>query len=145
MAVLNITSAGQNIISLSSIYGGTYNLFAVTFKRMGIDVTFIAPDCSDEELEAIIKAAIENVRAAQNVGDQPKWIALDIGPTGKLLKPYGDLDFEDAVQIFAKTVRLRAYGGGFRVGFSPRYPINTDRLRSFSRPFPRANPLALNA
>lgn len=66
---------------------------------------------SDEELEAIIKAAIENVRAAQNVGDQPKWIALDIGPTGKLLKPYGDLDFEDAVQIFAKTVRLGARYG----------------------------------
>ena len=66
---------------------------------------------SDEELEAIIKAAIDNVRAAQNVGDQPKWIALDIGPTGKLLKPYGDLDFEDAVQIFAKTVRLGAHYG----------------------------------
>jgi 5-methyltetrahydrofolate--homocysteine methyltransferase len=66
---------------------------------------------SDEELERIVKAAIENVRAAQNVGDQPKWVALDIGPTGKLLKPYGDLDFEDAVSIFSKTIKLGARYG----------------------------------
>ena len=66
---------------------------------------------SDEELELIVKSAIENVRAAQNVGDQPKWVALDIGPTGKLLKPYGDLDFEDAVSIFSKTVKLGARYG----------------------------------
>ena len=63
---------------------------------------------SDEELEAIIKAAVDNAgrAAAESVGGQPKWIALDIGPTGKMLAPYGDLDFEDAVEIFAKTVRL---------------------------------------
>ena len=66
---------------------------------------------SDEELELIVKSAIENVRAAQNVGDQPKWVALDIGPTGKLLKPYGDLDFEDAVSIFSKTVKFGARYG----------------------------------
>ena len=66
---------------------------------------------SDEELESIVKSAIENVRAAQNVGDQKKWIALDIGPTGKLLKPYGDLDFEDAVAIFSKTIKLGARYG----------------------------------
>lgn len=62
----------------------------------------------DEELEEIIKAAIENVKAAQesSCGKQPKFVALDIGPCGKLLKPYGDLAFEDAVALFAKTVRL---------------------------------------
>ncbi len=63
---------------------------------------------SHEELEDIIRAAIENARAAQHEssGTQPKFVSLDIGPTGKLLKPYGDLDFEDAVAIFAETVRL---------------------------------------
>ncbi len=63
---------------------------------------------SEEELEAVVRAAIENARAAaeESVGRQPKWVALDIGPTGRMLKPYGDLDFEDAVEIFAKTVRL---------------------------------------
>ena len=62
----------------------------------------------DAELEAIIAAAIANARtaAAQSVGSQPKFVALDIGPTGRLLKPYGDLDFEDAVSIFAQVVRL---------------------------------------
>ncbi len=63
---------------------------------------------SDEELEVIIKAAIENARsaAASSNARQEKWVALDIGPTGKMLAPYGDLDFEDAVSIFAKTVKL---------------------------------------
>ncbi len=63
---------------------------------------------SHEELEKIIRAAMENARSAAKMtpGDAPRWIALDIGPTGKLLKPYGDLDFEDSVKIFAETVQL---------------------------------------
>ncbi len=63
---------------------------------------------SDDELELIIKAAVENARAAAacSEGTQEKFVALDIGPTGKLLKPYGDFEFEDAVNTFAKTVRL---------------------------------------
>ncbi len=68
---------------------------------------------SDDELEKIISAAIENAKAAAKSSEapQPKWVALDIGPTGKMLKPYGDLDFEDAVSVFAKTVRLgKKYG-----------------------------------
>ena len=51
-AVLNITSAGQNIISLASIYGGTVNLFAVTLKKMGIEVRFATPEMTDAEIEA---------------------------------------------------------------------------------------------
>lgn len=54
-AVFNIASAGDHIVSSSSIYGGTYNLFAVTMKRMGIDFTFVSPDCSNEELEAAFR------------------------------------------------------------------------------------------
>lgn len=63
---------------------------------------------SHEELDAIVKAALENARtaAAQSSGTQPKWVALDVGPLGRLLKPYGDLDFEDAVSVFAETIRL---------------------------------------
>ena len=55
LAVFNICSAGDHIVSSASIYGGTYNLFAVTIKRMGIDVTFIPVDCSDEEFEAAFR------------------------------------------------------------------------------------------
>ena len=54
-AVFNIASCGDHIVSSSTIYGGTYNLFAVTMKRMGIDFTFVNPDCSDEELEAAFR------------------------------------------------------------------------------------------
>ena len=63
---------------------------------------------ASEELEEIIRAAIQNAKAAaeSSSGTQEKFIALDIGPTGRLLKPYGDFDFEDAVAVFAETVRL---------------------------------------
>ena len=54
-SVFNIASCGDHVVSSSSIYGGTYNLFAVTMKRMGIDFTFVSPDCSDEELEAAFR------------------------------------------------------------------------------------------
>ena len=63
---------------------------------------------SPEELENIICTAVCNARMAQECAgvSHPSWVALDIGPCGKLLKPYGELDFEDAVELFAKTVRL---------------------------------------
>ena len=54
-ATFNLCSAGDHIVSSSTIYGGTFNLFAVTMKRMGIDCTFVDPDCSDEELEAAFR------------------------------------------------------------------------------------------
>ncbi len=68
---------------------------------------------SHEELEAIIAAAVKNARAAADkVGtDAPKWVALDIGPTGRMLAPYGDLAFEDAVAVFAETVKIGAKYG----------------------------------
>ena len=63
---------------------------------------------SDEELDKVISASISCARQAANESGaaQPVWVALDIGPTGKLLEPLGSLGFEEAVEIFAKTVRL---------------------------------------
>ncbi|MEA5142197.1 MAG: homocysteine S-methyltransferase family protein [Oscillibacter sp.] len=63
---------------------------------------------SGEELEQVVKSAIGNAKAARDASTAPqeKFIALDIGPTGRLLKPYGDFDFEEAVSVFAQTVRL---------------------------------------
>ena len=55
MAIFNIASAGDHIVASSAIYGGTYNLFAVTMKRMGIDFTFVSPNASDEEIEAAFR------------------------------------------------------------------------------------------
>ena len=51
-AIFNIANCGDHVVSCSTIYGGTYNLFAVTMKKMGIDFTFVSPDCTEEELEA---------------------------------------------------------------------------------------------
>ena len=81
--------AGSNIVNT--------NTFGANCLKFSLD-----------ELDAIIGAAIANARraASQSSGTQPKWVALDIGPTGRMLAPYGDLDFEDAVSVFAETVRL---------------------------------------
>ncbi len=54
-SVFNIANAGDHVISSASIYGGTFNLFNVTMRKMGIDFTFVDPECSDEELEAAFK------------------------------------------------------------------------------------------
>jgi O-acetylhomoserine (thiol)-lyase len=54
-AVFNLASAGDHVVASSTIYGGSYNLFNVTMRRMGVDFTFVDPDCSDEELEAAFK------------------------------------------------------------------------------------------
>lgn len=54
-SVFNIASCGDHIVSSSTIYGGTFNLFAVTMERMGIHFTFVDPDCSEEELEAAFR------------------------------------------------------------------------------------------
>ena len=51
-AMFNIANAGDHIVASSAIYGGTYNLLAVTMKRMGIESTFVSPDCTPEELDA---------------------------------------------------------------------------------------------
>jgi len=81
--------AGSNIVSAN-----TFGANALKFN--------------DEELEQVISSAIANVKKARELstGKQEKFVAADIGPIGKLLEPYGDLKFEDAIEIFAKTVRI---------------------------------------
>ncbi|MBR3619890.1 MAG: homocysteine S-methyltransferase family protein, partial [Clostridia bacterium] len=66
---------------------------------------------SHSELEEIIAAAISNVRRAAELsgGVQEKFVSYDMGPSGKLLKPYGDLEFEKAVELFAEQALLAAY------------------------------------
>lgn len=54
-AVLNVCSAGDHVVASTAIYGGTFNLFNVTLRKLGIDFTFVSPDCSEEELEKAFK------------------------------------------------------------------------------------------
>ena len=54
-AVFNIATAGDHVVASSAIYGGTYNLFAVTMRKMGVEFTFLSPDCTAEELDAAFR------------------------------------------------------------------------------------------
>ncbi|MBQ6873247.1 MAG: O-acetylhomoserine aminocarboxypropyltransferase/cysteine synthase [Clostridia bacterium] len=82
LAILNITSAGQNIISMSSIYGGTINLFAVTLKKIGVEVRFVTPEMTDEEISAMID---ENTRLffGETIAN-PALVVFDIERYAKL-------------------------------------------------------------
>lgn len=81
-AVLTIAKAGDHILCSSTVYGGTFNLMAVTFKRMGIDVTFFEQSESDEEIEAKIQ---ENTKAVfgENIAN-PALTIFDIERFAKL-------------------------------------------------------------
>ncbi len=54
-AVFNIAACGDHVVASNSIYGGTYNLFAVTMRKMGVEFTFVSPDCTEEELDAAFR------------------------------------------------------------------------------------------
>ena len=87
LAILNITSAGQNIVSMSSIYGGTINLFAVTLKKLGIEVRFVTPQMSDEEIAAHID---ENTRLffGETIAN-PALVVFDIERYAKIAHDHG--------------------------------------------------------
>lgn len=86
-ALFNICQNGSHIVSSSSIYGGTFNLIEVTMKKMGIDVTFVSPDCSEEELEAAFQ---ENTRAVfgETIAN-PALTVLDIEKFAKVAHEHG--------------------------------------------------------
>lgn len=86
-ALFNICQSGSHIVSSSSIYGGTFNLIEVTMKKMGIDVTFVAPDCSEEELSAAFQ---ENTRAVfgETIAN-PALTVLDIEKFAKVAHEHG--------------------------------------------------------
>lgn len=86
-AVFNLASNGDHVVCSSAIYGGTYNLFAVTMKRMGVDFTFVAPDCSDEELEAAFKPNTKAV-FGETIAN-PALVVLDIERFAKAAHSHG--------------------------------------------------------
>ncbi len=86
-ALFNICEAGSHIVASSSIYGGTFNLIAVTLKKMGIDSTFVSPDASEEELN---KAFQRNTRAVfgETIAN-PALTVLDIEKFAKVAHEHG--------------------------------------------------------
>ena len=86
-SVFNLAGAGDHIVASSTIYGGTYNLFAVTMKRMGIDFTFVSPDCTDEELEAAFRPNTKAV-FGETIAN-PALVVLDIERFAKAAHAHG--------------------------------------------------------
>lgn len=75
-SIFNIASCGDHVVAASTIYGGTFNLFSVTMKRMGIDFTFVSPYCTDEELEAAFRPNTKAV-FGETIAN-PALVVLDI-------------------------------------------------------------------
>ncbi len=86
-AVFNIATCGDHVVCSSSIYGGTYNLFAVTMKKMGVEFTFVSPDCTEEELDAAFR---ENTKAVfgETIAN-PALTVLDIEKFAKAAHAHG--------------------------------------------------------
>ena len=107
-SIFNIAGNGDHIVSSSSIYGGTYNLFAVTMKRMGIEFTFVDPDCTEEELQ---KAFRPNTKAlfGETIAN-PALTVLDIEKFAKVAHKNGVPLIID--NTFATPVNCRPFEFG---------------------------------
>ncbi len=107
-AVFNIAGCGDHVVASSSIYGGTYNLFAVTMKRMGIEFTFVSPECSEEELNAAFRP---NTRAVfgETIAN-PALIVLDIEKFAKAAHAHGVPLIID--NTFATPINCRPFEWG---------------------------------
>ena len=86
-AVFNIASAGDHVVVSSTIYGGTFNLFNVTMRKMGIDFTFVDPECSEEELNAAFKPNTKAV-FGETIAN-PALIVFDIERFAKAAHSHG--------------------------------------------------------
>ena len=108
LAVFNLCSCGDHIVSSSAIYGGSFNLFAVTMKRMGIEVTFVSPDCTEEELNGAFR---ENTKAVfgESIAN-PALTVLDIEKFAKAAHAHGVPLIVD--NTFATPVNCRPFEWG---------------------------------
>ena len=86
-AVFNIATCGDHVVSASTIYGGTFNLFAVTMKKMGVDFTFVSPDCTEEELAAAFRPNTKAV-FGETIAN-PALTVLDIEKFAKAAHAHG--------------------------------------------------------
>ena len=107
-AIFNIANCGDHIVASSTIYGGTYNLFHVTMRKMGIDFTFVEPDCSDEELEAAFRPNTKAV-FGETIAN-PALTVLDIQRFAKAAHAHGVPLIMD--NTFATPVNCRPFEWG---------------------------------
>ena len=107
-ALFNICSCGDHIVSSSSIYGGTFNLISVTMAKMGIEVTFVSPDCTDEELEAAFRPNTKAV-FGETIAN-PALTVLDIEKFARAAHAHGVPLIVD--NTFATPVNCRPFEWG---------------------------------
>ncbi|BAK47081.1 MAG: PLP-dependent transferase [Lachnospiraceae bacterium] len=107
-SVFNLAGAGDHVIASSTIYGGTYNLFHVTMRRMGISFTFVDPDCSDEELEAAFQPNTKCV-FGETIAN-PALIVFDIERFAKAAHAHGVPLIMD--NTFATPINCRPFEWG---------------------------------
>lgn len=107
-AVFNIAECGSHVVASGSIYGGTYNLFAVTMKKMGVDFTFVDPDCSEEELNAAFRPNTKAV-FGETIAN-PALTVLDIEKFAKAAHSHGVPLIVD--NTFATPVNCRPFEWG---------------------------------
>ena len=107
-AVFNIANCGDHVVASSTIYGGTYNLFHVTMRKMGIDFTFVSPDCTEEELNAAFKPNTKAV-FGETIAN-PALTVLDIEKFAKAAHAHGVPLVID--NTFATPVNCRPFEWG---------------------------------
>lgn len=107
-ATFNIVGCGDHIVSSSAIYGGTFNLFSVTMKRMGVEVTFVSPDCTDEELNAAFRPNTKMV-FGETIAN-PALCVLDIERFAKAAHAHGVPLIVD--NTFATPINCRPFEWG---------------------------------
>ena len=107
-AVFNIATCGDHVVSASTIYGGTFNLFAVTMKKMGVDFTFVSPDCTEEELAAAFRPNTKAV-FGETIAN-PALTVLDIEKFAKAAHAHGVPLIID--NTFATPINCRPFEWG---------------------------------
>ena len=107
-AVFNIAGCGDHVVSSSAIYGGSFNLFGVTMKRMGVEFTFVSPDCTEEELHAAFRPNTKAV-FGETIAN-PALNVLDIEKFAKVAHEHGVPLIVD--NTFATPVNCRPFEWG---------------------------------
>lgn len=107
-SVFNVAGCGDHVVASSAIYGGTYNLFAVTMKRMGVEFTFVSPECSEEELNAAFRPNTKAV-FGETIAN-PALIVLDIEKFAKAAHAHGVPLIID--NTFATPINCRPFEWG---------------------------------
>lgn len=107
-AIMNIAQAGDHIVCASALYGGTYNLYAHTIKKMGVEATFVDPDCTEEELEATFQ---DNTKAVfgESIAN-PALVVLDFEKFAKAAHKHGVPFIVD--NTFATPINCRPFEWG---------------------------------